>query len=107
MNKHVTASGYASDPLLHARNAVPLCGVPPPKRVKRIWKKVTTSKKEFSKCIFDLASDTFEHHQVLLHSIHYIIFTFALTHIFLVSHTDIPGLPHSWKWFSGRSFPFT
>ena len=86
VNKDVTAMNYSSDPLLDARDAVPINGVPPPKRIKRMWKTVTTSKKEFSKRIFELAPDTFEHHQVLLLSIHYIFFTFALSHTFLVSH---------------------
>ena len=86
MNKDVTAMNYVSDPLLNACDALPIYGVPPPKRIKRIWKTVTTSKKEFSKRIFELAPDTFEHHQVLLLSIHYIFFTFALSHTFLVSY---------------------
>ena len=67
VNEDVTASAYASDPLLHARDSVPLYGVPPPKRIKRIWKKVTTSKRDFAKRIFELAPDTFEHHQVGVH----------------------------------------
>ena len=86
MNEDVTAMNYSSDPLLDARDAVPIYGVPPPKRIKRIWKTVTTSKKEFSKSIFELAPDTFEHHQVLLLSIHYIFFTFPFSHTFLVFH---------------------
>ena len=48
VNEDVTASSYASDPLLHARDSVPIHGVPPPKRIKRIWKKLTKSKKDFS-----------------------------------------------------------
>ena len=35
-----------------------------PKRIKRMWNKFTKSKKEFSSCLFELAPDTFEHHQV-------------------------------------------
>ena len=67
VNEDVTAGAYASDPLLHARDSVSLYGVPPPKRIKQIWKKVTTSKRHFSKRIFELAPDTFEHHQVDVH----------------------------------------
>ena len=65
VNEDVTASSYSSDPLLHARESVTIHGVPPPKRIKRIWKKLTKSKKEFSSRLFELAPDTFEHHQVL------------------------------------------
>ena len=65
VNEDVMASSYASDPLLHARDSVPIHGVPPPKRIKRIWKKLTKSKKDFSSRIFELAPDAFEHHQVL------------------------------------------
>ena len=65
VNEDVMASSYASDPLLHAKDSVPIHGVPPPTRIKRIWKKLTKSKKEFSSYIFELAPDAFEHHQVL------------------------------------------
>ena len=41
-----------------------LHGVPPPKRTKRIWKKMTKSKREFSACLLELAPDTFQHHQL-------------------------------------------
>ena len=50
----------------NAKDSVPLFGVPPPKIIKRIWKKRIKSKKEFSSSIFELAPDTFQHHQVLL-----------------------------------------
>ena len=40
VNEDVAASSYASDALLvHARESVPIYGVPPAKRIKRIWKK--------------------------------------------------------------------
>ena len=66
VNEDVTASAYASDPL-HTRDSVPLYGVPPPKLIKIISKKVTTSKRDFAKRIFEQAPDTFEHHQVDVH----------------------------------------
>ena len=83
VNEDVTASAYASDPLLDAGDSVPLYGhgVSPPKQIKIIQKKVTASKKEFIKRIFELAPDTFEHHQVVLHmyiSFH-ILLGFVLT----------------------------
>ena len=82
VNEDVTASAYASDPLLHARDSVPLYGVlmPPPKRIKWIWKKVTTSKRDFAKRIFELAPDTFEHHQVGVHIWLHILLVFLLIH---------------------------
>ena len=73
VNEDVTASAYASYPLLDAMDSVPLYRVPSPKRIKRIWKKVTTyicmctSKKDFAKSIFELAPDMFEHYQVDVH----------------------------------------
>ena len=104
MNEDVTASGYASDPLLHAREAVPIYGVLPPKCIKRIWKTVTTLKKEFSQHIFKVDPDIFEHHQVLLHSIHYIIFiiTFAVSHIYY--WFKFPTQLEMVEW---EGFPFT
>ena len=52
--------------LLHARDSVPIYMVfQAPKRIKRMWKKFTKSKKEFSSCLFELAPDTFQHHQVI------------------------------------------
>ena len=89
INKDITASAYASDPLLDARDSVPLYGVPPPKRIKRIWKKVTTSKKDFVKhiCIFELAPDTFEHHQVHVHIWLHILLGFFTNSSTLLFHT--------------------
>ena len=64
MNEDVTASAYAFDPLLEGRETIILHVVPPPKRTKRIWKKMTKSKREFSARLFELAPDTFQHHQL-------------------------------------------
>jgi len=63
-NEDVTASAYAVDPLVDGRPTITLHGVPPPKRTKRIWKKMTKSKREFSACLLELAPDTFQHHQL-------------------------------------------
>ena len=87
VNEDVTASAYASDPLLDARDSVPLYGVPPPKRIKRIWKKVTTSKRDFAKRIFELAPDTFEHHQVDVHIWLHILLGFFTNSSALLFHT--------------------
>ena len=82
VNNDVTAmaSAYASDPLLDPRDSVPLYGVPPHKQIKRIWKKVTSSKKDFIKRIFELAPDMFEHHQEDVHIRIHILLFFLLTH---------------------------
>ena len=58
------ASAYAVDPLVDGRPTITLHGVPPPKRTKRIWKKMTKSKHEFSAHLLELAPDTFQHHQL-------------------------------------------
>jgi hypothetical protein len=39
-------------------------GIPPPKRLKSVWKTVTKSKFDFSRRIFELGLDTFQHHQL-------------------------------------------
>ena len=54
-NEDVTASAYAVDPLVDGRPTITLHGVPPPKRTKRIWKKMTKSKREFSARLLKLA----------------------------------------------------
>ena len=64
MNEDVTASAYAFDPLLEGQETIILHGVPPPKRTKCIWKKMTKSKREFSAHLFELAPNTFQHHQL-------------------------------------------
>ena len=64
MRMLITASAYAFDPLVDGRPTITLHGVPPPKRTKRIWKKMTKSKREFSARLLELAPDTFQHHQL-------------------------------------------
>ena len=64
VNEDVTASAYAIDPLVEGRPTITLHGVPPPKRTKRIWKRMTKSKREFSARLLELAPDTFQHHQL-------------------------------------------
>ena len=59
VNEDVTASAYALDPLVEGRETITLQDVPPPKRTKHIWKKMTKSKREFS-----THPDTFQHHQL-------------------------------------------
>ena len=66
LNEDITATSYATDPLLDGRDSMTFHGAPPPKRIKRIWKKITKSKKEFSTRLFELAPDTFQHHQLEL-----------------------------------------
>ena len=51
------------DPLL-ANEPVILHGVPPTKRVKNVWKKRTTTRKQFVKRLFDLTPYAFQHHQL-------------------------------------------
>ena len=64
VNEDVTASAYAIDPLVEGRPTITLLGVPPPKRTKRIWKKMIKSKHEFSARLLELAPDTFQYHQL-------------------------------------------
>jgi hypothetical protein len=39
-------------------------GLPPPKRLKSVWRKTTKPKFDFVRRILDLAPDTFQHHQL-------------------------------------------
>ena len=64
VNEDVTASAYMFDPFLEGRETVILHGVPMPKRTKPIWKNISKSKREFYACLFKLAPDTFQHHQL-------------------------------------------
>ena len=64
VNEDVTASAYAFDPLLEVQETIILHVVPLPKQTKRIWKKMTKSKREFSARLFELGPDTFQHHQL-------------------------------------------
>jgi hypothetical protein len=61
----ITASGF-EDPMEHDLQPLMLHGIPAPKRIKSVWKKTTRSKFSFSQRIFDLAPDTFQHHQLEL-----------------------------------------
>ena len=51
-----------SDPLRQQHETVEIHGIPPPKRIKHIWKKQTKAKFQFTQRIFELAPDTFRHH---------------------------------------------
>ena len=53
-----------SDPLRQQHETVEIHGIPPPKRIKHIWKKQTKAKFQFTQRIFEWAPDTFCHHQL-------------------------------------------
>jgi hypothetical protein len=55
-----------SDPLRmrQQQESVEIHGIPPPKRIKHIWKKQTKTKFQFTQRIFELSPDTFRHHQL-------------------------------------------
>ena len=52
-----------SDSLRQAHKTVKIHGVRPPKRIKHTWKKQMKTKLQFTQHIFELAPDTFRHHQ--------------------------------------------
>jgi len=53
-----------SDPLRQQHETVEIHGIPPPKRIKHIWKKQTKAKFQFTQRIFEWAPDTFRHHHL-------------------------------------------